>query len=899
MVGVGYAYNSSDLVSAYSSEKCYASPAVAFTESECCEFTGGPFSFLPATPRGAGFFIAWLFLLLWIFAGVALGADIFMTSIEVITSKDKKVKIKVNGKDAVHHVKAWNPTIANLSLMAFGSSAPEILLSVIEILTSSQGLFFSGELGPSTIVGSAAFNLMVISAVCVACLPEGETRSIEQLSVFAVTASFSIFAYVWLLIILRATTPDVITLAEGILTLLFFFVLLGIAYVADVYPPKFLRSKILRTRGKKHGTDIIVGETAILTQDDIAAFVKEMERAEGGPVSAEEAMQRLNAELASAQPKSRAHYRAKTSAFATAKAKAAMGANEKPGTRTTAGLEMVNVKADGSNERRCYVGFELARTRVTEGDPGPLLLNVFRSGHLASTVKVRYATKEGTAKANSDYKPVEGVLTFEPDTIQKVVSVEIVDDDEIEQDETFEVVLSDVEVVDGGGVEVVPQIGGKGTHPVATVVIQDDDTLPGTLVWGNSKDENPGVYRITESAGEVTLTVNRIRGHNGTITVAYRTKGQSATPGKDYISIDGTLTFKHGELSKDLVVKILQDDIYEKEETFTVHLSDPTDGVVFTDTTDGGKEEAICTVKIISDDEVQRKVDKVLSKLMLDTQHIGLYAGTWREQMIEAVRFGDDEEEDEAGNPVPRAPFKGGPVAVTKRVIVYALMLPWKAFFALVPPPGLLSGWPCFVGALIGIAVQVVLIAEFATHMGCQVGLMKAVTAITFVALGTSLPDTFASKKATMDEKTADSSIGNVTGSNSVNVFMGLGLPWCMASIYWASQGQTPAWKAAYPDMVQKMADMGMEGQGGFVVRSGDLGFSVLVFTACALITLGILLLRRYVFVYTTPSGEKIPAELGGSKTLAYATAGVMTLLWVIYVVLASLSTYGHISVSI
>ena len=55
MVGVGYAYNSSALVSAYSSEKCYASPTVAFTESECCEFTGGPFSFLPATPRGAGF----------------------------------------------------------------------------------------------------------------------------------------------------------------------------------------------------------------------------------------------------------------------------------------------------------------------------------------------------------------------------------------------------------------------------------------------------------------------------------------------------------------------------------------------------------------------------------------------------------------------------------------------------------------------------------------------------------------------------------------------------------------------------------------------------------------------------------------------------------------------------
>ena len=29
--------------------------------------------------------------------------------------------------------RVWNPTIANLSLMALGSSAPEILLSVIEV----------------------------------------------------------------------------------------------------------------------------------------------------------------------------------------------------------------------------------------------------------------------------------------------------------------------------------------------------------------------------------------------------------------------------------------------------------------------------------------------------------------------------------------------------------------------------------------------------------------------------------------------------------------------------------------------------------------------------------------------------------------------------------------------
>ena len=40
-----------------------------------------------------------------------------------------------------------------------------------------------------------------------------------------------------------------------------------------------------------------------------------------------------------------------------------------------------------------------------------------------------------------------------------------------------------------------------------------------------------------------------------------------------------------------------------------------------------------------------------------------------------------------------------------------------------------------------------------------------------------------------MEAETADSAIGNVTGSNSVNVFLGLGLPWMIASIYYGVQG--------------------------------------------------------------------------------------------------------------
>ena len=106
--------------------------------------------------------------------------------------------------------------------------------------------------------------------------------------------------------------------------------------------------------------------------------------------------------------------------------------------------------------------------------------------------------------------------------------------------------------------------------------------------------------------------------------------------------------------------------------------------------------------------------------------------------------------------------------------------------FAIVPPASWLGGWLAFVVCLAMIGILTAIIGDLASVFGCLVGLKKEVTAFTFVALGTSLPDLFASKVAATNEKYADASIGNVTGSNSVNVFLGLGTPWLIASIYWA-----------------------------------------------------------------------------------------------------------------
>ncbi len=75
------------------------------------------------------------------------------------------------------------------------------------------------------------------------------------------------------------------------------------------------------------------------------------------------------------------------------------------------------------------------------------------------------------------------------------------------------------------------------------------------------------------------------------------------------------------------------------------------------------------------------------------------------------------------------------------------------------------------------------LVGDTAENFGEALGIDPVITAITLVALRTSLPDTFASRIAAVNDKTADRAIGNVTGSNSV--FLGLGVPWTIGAIYY------------------------------------------------------------------------------------------------------------------
>lgn len=124
----------------------------------------------------------------------------------------------------------WNPTVANLTLMALGSSMPEILLSCFSTVSDLDGV--PSELGPAAIVGSAAFNLLVISAVSITAVTQ--VKYINDVAVFIWTCIASTFAYMWFYLVLAAgTSPNQVELWEAVTTIVCFLILVIVAYMFD------------------------------------------------------------------------------------------------------------------------------------------------------------------------------------------------------------------------------------------------------------------------------------------------------------------------------------------------------------------------------------------------------------------------------------------------------------------------------------------------------------------------------------------------------------------------------------------------------------------------------------------------------------------------------------------
>jgi len=767
--------------------------------------------------------------LVWCFLGVAIVSDVFMGAIEKITSRRKRVVLK---DGTVRTVSVWNDTVANLTLMALGSSAPEILLSLIELMSNN---FYSGELGPSTIVGSAAFNLFMIIAVCVVAIPDGESRFIKDTSVFAITGSCSIFAYLWLLFMLSATSPDLIDLWESIACFLFFPVLVGIAYAAD-------RGMFSKREGMVHDKVILTE----VSNEELAKWEHQIREHHGQHLSTEEVMHLIENEHAPA--KSRAAHRVGA-------CRAMLGGKRTDkGAAADARWSIVSARNSTSDDhqlladrRESKMQFVADRYAVLES-VGEVRLAVVRKGDLTKTVTVHYKTREGTAKEKSDFEAIEGDLQFEPGEESKHIGVKIIDDTAYEDEEEFYVDISAPKCLSTGGNAIL------GRRQTCTVVIIDDDE-PGVI----SFDTEQITFQETGSIETLSIQLKRMNGSNGLIGCYYRTEDDTAMAGLDYEASEGNVVFETGQMASTIELQIKSRGRYDAKSTFRVILTAPTGGAILDHTTDGGADSNICTVDIESSKEGKDRIERLalLARDKMERTQIG--NANWLDQFLSAFWVNGSREEQAE--------------AALLDWIMHIVSFPWKMTFALVPPTDYMNGWLCFVCSLLMIGGVTAIIGDVAALFGCSLGLPDSITAITFVALGTSLPDTFASKSAAQQDTYADASIGNVTGSNSVNVFLGLGLPWTIGSIYWKIQGPTPEWASKNPaGPVARYPD------GGFIVEAGGLGFSVTVFSICATICIATLLVRRRLF----------GAELGGPKGPKYATAAFLVLLWLIYIALSS-----------
>ncbi|KAK3749975.1 hypothetical protein QZH41_008456 [Actinostola sp. cb2023] len=451
-------------------------------------------------------------------------------------------------------------------------------------------------------------------------------------------------------------------------------------------------------------------------------------------------------------------------------------------------------------------------------------IGVQRTGNLTGTATINYETIDGTATAESDYITKKDVMVFKPGETLKHIDITIIDDNEWEENEVFFVMLSPYDIKN-------PTVT-VGKQSITEVTIINDDE-PGILSF-----QKPS-YVVKESIGKAKFMVERTQGTDGTIKVTYKTKDQSAISGKDFIAGDGVLVFEHGEQIKHIDIEIIDDKAFQKDENFLLELSDPTGGAQL-----GKIKRTIAT--IVNDDEYKRLFDRVVSLTHLNLDRLKLGSSSWRMQFREAMSVNGGDVEN----------------ATTMDYIMHFLTFAWKIIFAFCPPCSYGGGWFTFAVALGMIGLLTAVVGDIATIFGCLIGLRKEVTAITFVAMGTSLPDLFASKTAAVSEKYADASIGNVTGSNSVNVFLGLGTPWVIAAIYHKVKTGGP-----------------------FKVDSGTLIVSVVTYCVCAVLCLTVLVLRRYIKVLGG-------AELGGPRKMKYITGAFLISLWVVYIVISSLVSY-------
>ncbi len=226
----------------------------------------------------------------------------------------------------------------------------------------------------------------------------------------------------------------------------------------------------------------------------------------------------------------------------------------------------------------------VSEAEVDEGDSGrsQLVFTVSLQPQSQNTVSVDIATlgtgtsETGTALSSGrgqDYFSKTRTLTFAPGVATQTFAVEVIGDPIVESDETVNVALSNAQ-------------GAPVSKPRATGTINNDDQPGGggTITFLSSS------YSADESAGSATITLGRsgnvdlINQQSATVRVA--TGRGTATPNSDYRAVNTTLTFAPGETTKSFVVPIINNTMFETDESVPMSIFSPSNNAILGATTE-------------------------------------------------------------------------------------------------------------------------------------------------------------------------------------------------------------------------------------------------------------------------------------------------------------------------
>ncbi|MCS7090827.1 MAG: hypothetical protein NZM03_08975, partial [Limisphaera sp.] len=110
-------------------------------------------------------------------------------------------------------------------------------------------------------------------------------------------------------------------------------------------------------------------------------------------------------------------------------------------------------------------------------------------------------------------------------------------------------------------------LGGALGRSLANFQVVDDDRRTGVLGFVTTH------YAVVEGVGQAVITVIRTNGSSGTVSCRYEVvAGGTATPGVDYQSRSGTLTFLNGVTNLTFAIPIINDSVVESDETVLLRL---------------------------------------------------------------------------------------------------------------------------------------------------------------------------------------------------------------------------------------------------------------------------------------------------------------------------------------